>query len=161
MPEIEHRTEKPPTENLPFSAEHRKLNRLFPIVPSENFFPALPRSEPFPSLPERFFVRLRSFSPFLPSIYISEIAAPPSAKCVFSFFRKLFSKTSCKFERGMVYLSSQRKFVRDFYSSLAQSVEHLTVNQGVTGSSPVGGARREKSEIIANRRWFRISFVFR
>ena len=41
----------------------------------------------------------------------------------------------------MVYLSSQRKFVRDFYSSLAQSVEHLTVNQGVTGSSPVGGAK--------------------
>ena len=26
------------------------------------------------------------------------------------------------------------------YSSLAQSVEHLTVNQVVTGSSPVGGA---------------------
>ena len=26
------------------------------------------------------------------------------------------------------------------YSSLAQSAEHLTVNQGVTGSSPVGGA---------------------
>ena len=26
------------------------------------------------------------------------------------------------------------------HSSLAQSVEHLTVNQGVTGSSPVGGA---------------------
>ena len=25
-------------------------------------------------------------------------------------------------------------------SSIAQSVEHLTVNQGVTGSSPVGGA---------------------
>ena len=25
------------------------------------------------------------------------------------------------------------------YSSIAQSVEHLTVNQGVTGSSPVGG----------------------
>ena len=29
------------------------------------------------------------------------------------------------------------------YSSLAQSVEHLTVNQGVTGSSPVGGAKTE------------------
>ena len=29
------------------------------------------------------------------------------------------------------------------YSSLAQSVEHLTVNQGVTGSSPVGGAKKE------------------
>ena len=26
-------------------------------------------------------------------------------------------------------------------SSIAQSVEHLTVNQGVTGSSPVGGVR--------------------
>ena len=25
------------------------------------------------------------------------------------------------------------------HSSIAQSVEHLTVNQGVTGSSPVGG----------------------
>ena len=29
---------------------------------------------------------------------------------------------------------------KNTYSSLAQSVEHLTVNQGVTGSSPVGGA---------------------
>ena len=28
------------------------------------------------------------------------------------------------------------------YSSIAQSVEHLTVNQGVTGSSPVGGAKK-------------------
>ena len=27
------------------------------------------------------------------------------------------------------------------YSSIAQSVEHLTVNQAVTGSSPVRGAR--------------------
>ena len=37
------------------------------------------------------------------------------------------------------------KKVSDFgsetvYSSLAQSVERLTVNQDVTGSSPVGGA---------------------
>ena len=30
---------------------------------------------------------------------------------------------------------------RHAYSSIAQSVEHLTVNQGVTGSSPVGGAK--------------------
>ena len=29
----------------------------------------------------------------------------------------------------------------DIYSSLAQSVEHLTVNQGVVGSSPTGGAK--------------------
>ena len=43
------------------------------------------------------------------------------------------------------------------YSSLAQSVEHLTVNQGVTGSSPVGGAifvvrksyNRQKAQDIA------------
>ena len=28
-----------------------------------------------------------------------------------------------------------------FYSSVAQSVEHLTVNQAVTGSSPVRGAK--------------------
>ena len=31
------------------------------------------------------------------------------------------------------------------YSSLAQSVEHLTVNQGVVGSSPTGGAKKSKS----------------
>ena len=29
----------------------------------------------------------------------------------------------------------------DSDSSLAQSVEHLTVNQGVVGSSPTGGAK--------------------
>ena len=29
-------------------------------------------------------------------------------------------------------------------SSIAQSVEHLTVNQGVTGSSPVGGAKKKR-----------------
>ena len=47
------------------------------------------------------------------------------------------------------------------YSSLAQSVEHLTVNQGVVGSSPTGGAKLTKSETKAYRRWFRISFAFR
>ena len=30
-----------------------------------------------------------------------------------------------------------------YYSSLAQSVEHLTVNQGVVGSSPTGGAMKK------------------
>ena len=29
------------------------------------------------------------------------------------------------------------------YSSLAQSVEHMTVNHGVVGSSPTGGARKK------------------
>ena len=36
------------------------------------------------------------------------------------------------------------RMIRRVYSSLAQSVEHLTVNQGVAGSSPAGGAKKEK-----------------
>ena len=32
------------------------------------------------------------------------------------------------------------------YSSLAQSVEHLTVNQGVAGSSPAGGANENHAK---------------
>ena len=31
------------------------------------------------------------------------------------------------------------------YSSIAQSVERMTVNHDVTGSSPVGGAKRKVS----------------
>ena len=38
--------------------------------------------------------------------------------------------------------------------------ERMTVNHDVTGSSPVRGAKHEKSEIIACRQWFRISFAF-
>ena len=34
------------------------------------------------------------------------------------------------------------------HSSLAQSVEHLTVNQGVTGSSPVGGAIAPLAQLV-------------
>ena len=37
------------------------------------------------------------------------------------------------------------------YSSLAQSVEHLTVNQGVTGSSPVGGAIKTLENTMFSR----------
>ncbi len=38
--------------------------------------------------------------------------------------------------------TAERKFCCfHFYSSLAQSVEHLTVNQVVAGSSPAGGAK--------------------
>ena len=45
------------------------------------------------------------------------------------------------------------KFGTDFcavspHSSLAQSVEHLTVNQGVTGSSPVGGANNTSKIVV-------------
>ena len=39
-----------------------------------------------------------------------------------------------------LYTSSAHSPIEDLYSSLAQSVEHLTVNQGVVGSSPTGGA---------------------
>ncbi len=34
------------------------------------------------------------------------------------------------------------------YALIAQSVEHAAVNRGVTGSSPVWGAKRYKSELI-------------
>ena len=39
------------------------------------------------------------------------------------------------------------RVIRRVYSSLAQSVEHLTVNQGVAGSSPAGGAKKESRPI--------------
>ena len=42
------------------------------------------------------------------------------------------------------------------YSSIAQSVERMTVNHDVTGSSPVGGAKRRTS----NQKVARFSFVF-
>ena len=42
-----------------------------------------------------------------------------------------------------LYTSSASRRPRIFHSSLAQSVEHLTVNQGVVGSSPTGGARKK------------------
>ena len=43
------------------------------------------------------------------------------------------------FEAVNVTVSTENIFK---HSSLAQSVEHLTVNQGVTGSSPVGGVKQ-------------------
>ena len=39
------------------------------------------------------------------------------------------------------------------YSSLAQSVEHLTVNQVVAGSSPAGGATSKRSSVCQSA-WF-------
>ena len=46
----------------------------------------------------------------------------------------------------------------NIYSCLAQSVERLTVNQDVTGSSPVTGAKTDKSEPL--RLGF-VCFLFR
>ena len=45
------------------------------------------------------------------------------------------------------------------YSSLAQSVEHLTVNQGVVGSSPTGGAM--KKAIAKKQLLFSVIFALR
>ena len=44
---------------------------------------------------------------------------------------------------GRRWHTSLRFILRLKYSSLAQSVEHLTVNQVVAGSSPAGGARKK------------------
>ena len=51
-------------------------------------------------------------------------------------------KISSSFEDVQIPLQAE------LYSSLAQSVEHLTVNQGVTGSSPVGGANTRKDALF-------------
>ena len=40
----------------------------------------------------------------------------------------------------LVFIPRRHSPTEELYSSLAQSVEHLTVNQGVVGSSPTGGA---------------------
>ena len=41
------------------------------------------------------------------------------------------------------------------YASIAQSVEHAAVNRGVTGSSPVWGAKRKSTQ----QRWVLFLFV--
>ncbi len=45
-----------------------------------------------------------------------------------------------KIDRCRHYRTQQVLLAEFLYSSVAQSVERLTVNQDVTGSSPVGGA---------------------
>ena len=42
------------------------------------------------------------------------------------------------------YINTDSKIQIYRYSSIAQSVERMTVNHDVTGSSPVGGAKREQ-----------------
>ena len=42
-------------------------------------------------------------------------------------------------------------FFTEKNASIAQSVEHLTVNQGVTGSSPVGGATKTLENTMFSR----------
>ena len=58
--------------------------------------------------------------------------------------QQLISTVSC-----FLFLACSCRYYRlskdSFHSSLAQSVEHLTVNQGVVGSSPTGGAKTEST----------------
>ena len=44
--------------------------------------------------------------------------------------------------------SHREKYSLHSYSSLAPSVEHMTVNHGVVGSSPTGGARKKPFKFI-------------
>ena len=64
--------------------------------------------------------------------------------------------TSNKYSLFMLFLSRFKSYLRHLYSRLAQLVEHLTVNQGVTGSSPVSGAQ---TELIVC--WFRDQFCYK
>ena len=53
--------------------------------------------------------------------------------------------TLVNFEYMCILTCDLFKTISHVHSSIAQSVEHLTVNQGVTGSSPVGGAIKSHS----------------
>ena len=52
-------------------------------------------------------------------------------------------KLSSAEDTWLVTARENRKMPTFIYSSIAQSVERMTVNHDVTGSSPVGGAIRE------------------
>ena len=56
--------------------------------------------------------------------------------------------------------TEQKTDLFPLYSSLAQSVERMTVNHDVAGSSPAGGAIQELSETDACRQRFRISCLY-
>ena len=45
-------------------------------------------------------------------------------------------------------------FKEPSYSSLAQSVEHMTVNHGVVGSSPTGGATKSLENTTFSRLFY-------
>ena len=78
--------------------------------------------------------------------------------------KSIMLTVSCQSERGQMQgksngFSAQNRGLTDTrncanlsYSPIAQAVERMTVNHDVTGSSPVRGAKREKSETFANRR---------
>ncbi len=57
-------------------------------------------------------------------------------------------------EYGIILLVADE--VASKYALLAQLVEHLTLNQGVRGSSPRWRTTRIKSELFLHREWVRI-----
>ena len=42
-----------------------------------------------------------------------------------------------------MYIFLKKKYTKCEYSSIAQSVERMTVNHDVAGSSPAGGAKKK------------------
>ena len=64
-------------------------------------------------------------------------------------------KLSSAMPKILVWRRTGKIGQREHYSSLAQSVEHLTVNQVVAGSSPAGGAKQKR---VASATRFCFSF---
>ena len=74
-------------------------------------------------------------------------------------FLKLFFKKQLTFAflyAILIRLVTEGIFRQAEYSSLAQSVERMTVNHDVAGSSPAGGARKKHFE----RGAFSMMFAF-
>ena len=63
-------------------------------------------------------------------------------------------------DKSMPAQNSAENILCTLYSSIAQSVEHLTVNQGVTGSSPVGGVKLAGTILSRLFRFFFFSYTF-
>ena len=72
------------------------------------------------------------------------VANVANAKCI--TFIKLVALISGSIISNISYNLNKSNKILIKYSSLAQLAEHVTVNHGVAGSSPAGGANSNKSE---------------
>ena len=59
---------------------------------------------------------------------------------------KVFKKSTCNFARGVIIYFLRQRDAKD--APLAQLVEHLTLNQGVQGSSPWRCTTADNRKII-------------
>ena len=102
-------------------------------------------------------VRIRYGSPLLSETCVKELFA---AKAVDKYIvgadwyegppvpipntevKLVFAEDTCR------VTGRENRQCQHIYSSLAQPVEHLTVNQGVVGSSPTGGAKHIAVTIV-------------